>query len=266
MGAAPIRFTTVMNPEYEQLYYRVEERHWWMCARRQLCAWLVQQAVRDDARILEIGCSGGLLLQQLRAKGYRHLTGIDISPAAIERSRARGLPDTHVMDAQKLTLGQERFDVIVASDVLEHLADDNAALTAWRETLRPGGWLFVFVPAFQFLWSEHDEANRHFRRYRRQELRGRLERAGFIVKRSSYWNVFLFPPALLVRLVKRLLPRRPETGGRSDLHEAPKLLNESLKLLVGIENASLALGVNWPLGVSVMAVARKPAASRNSEQ
>jgi SAM-dependent methyltransferase len=248
-----------MKPEYEQLYYRVEDRHWWMRARRQIIGWLVRRVSPGlDSRILEIGCSGGLLLQEFRRAGLKHVTGIDISPAAIALCHERGIADAHVMDAQSPTLAGQQYDLLVASDVLEHLPDDALALAAWNRLLKPGGRLFVFVPAFPLLWSEHDEANRHFRRYRRPGLRQRLESQGFVVERASYWNFSLFLPVLALRLAKRLLPRRAAAPERPDLYEVPGPLNAALGLLLGLENRCLASGVNWPFGVSVMAVARKP--------
>jgi SAM-dependent methyltransferase len=250
-------FTPEMKDEYEQRYHRLEENHWWMRARRQICRGLVcRMNPKRDLRILEIGCSGGLLLRELRQQGYEHVTGIDISPAAVERCRARGIKDVHVMDAQRLTFENGQFDALIASDVLEHLSDDVQALREWRRILTPNGSLLVFVPAFPLLWSEHDEANQHYRRYRRADLRQRLHDSGFVVERSSYWIFSLFLSVLLVRLLKRLWRRKKGAVERPDLFKTPALIDWMLSLLLGWENWCLERGLNWPFGVSVMAVAR----------
>jgi SAM-dependent methyltransferase len=204
-----------------------------------------------------MGCSGGPLIQQLHADGYRRVTGIDISPAAIALCRQRDLVDTYVMDAQKLSFPDGRFDVITASDVLEHLADAPGAIREWRRLLKPGGVLIVFVPAFQFLWSEHDEANKHYRRYRRAELRQLLAANALVVERSSYWNSLLFFPVALVRLLKRCLPQK-RASDEGDLFVVPKVINRMLTWLLRRENGWLRRGGNFPFGVSVLAVARKP--------
>lgn len=246
-----------MKKEYEEQYHRLEERHWWFQGRRQLVHALVLQANPNRAcRILEIGCSGGPLIQQLNADGYAHVTGIDISTDGIEICQQRGLPDTHVMDAQKLSFADESFDIITASDVLEHLADAPQALREWLRVLKPGGRLIVFVPAFQFLWSEHDDVNKHFRRYNRPELRQLLTENGCVLARSSYWNFMLFWPVAIVRLIRRLRPRRETFAG--DIRPTPALLNRALIWLLSCENSLLLRGLNFPVGVSVMAMGSRP--------
>jgi SAM-dependent methyltransferase len=245
--------------EYEEQYHRLEEKHWWFQGRRHLVRALVLRANPDRAcRILEIGCSGGPLIQQLRSDGYRNLTGIDISPDGIKLCRQRGFTDTHVMDAQKLSFADESFDVLTASDVLEHLADAPQAVREWKRVLKPDGTLIVFVPAFQFHWSEHDEVNRHAKRYCRSDLRQLLADNGFMLVRSSYWNFMLFWPVTLVRLIRRLFPKRESFTG--DIRPTPALLNRVLILLLRGENFLLLRGLDFPVGVSVMALARKPAA------
>jgi len=247
-----------MKRDYEAQYHLLEEDHYWFRGRRHVVHELVLQANRDpDCRILEIGCSGGPLIQQLHGDGYRHVTGIDISAEGIELCRRRGLADTHVMDAQEMSFADGCFDVVTASDVLEHLADAPRAIREWRRLLKPGGTLIVFVPAFQFLWTEHDEANKHFRRYHRQELSRLLAGNGFDVLRSSYWNFALFFPVAAIRLLKRLMPKR-EASGAGDMFLPPMPVNRGLTLLLRCENWLLLRGLNYPVGVSVMAVARKP--------
>jgi len=248
-----------MKPAYEAHYHRLEEDHWWFRGRRNIVRTLVLQANADpNCCILEMGCSGGPLIQQLQSDGYQRVTGIDISSEAIALCRQRHLIDTYVMDAQKLSFPDEQFDVITASDVLEHLADAPGAIREWRRLLKPGGILIVFVPAFQFLWSEHDEANKHHRRYRRGELNQLLTASGLTVERSSYWNWLLFFPVALVRLLKRFWPRRP-AADQGDLFVVPGVINRTLTWLLCCENGWLRHGGNFPFGVSVMAVARKQA-------
>jgi SAM-dependent methyltransferase len=247
-----------MKKEYEEQYHRLEENHWWFRGRRNLVHSLVVQANPDrQCRILEMGCSGGPLIQQFQADGYAQVTGIDISPEAIELCKQRGLADTHIMDAQQLTFADEQFDVITASDVLEHLADAPRAIREWHRLLKPGGLLIAFVPAFQFLWSEHDEANKHYKRYRAPEIEQLLRENGFVVERRGYWNFSLFFPVTLVRLLKRLLPRHRKEATEGDLFAVPALLNNSLTWVLGCENRWLRWGRNFPFGISVMAIGRR---------
>lgn len=250
-----------MQKQYEEQYHRVESDHWWFVGRRQIVHRLVVAATgRRDCRILEIGCSGGVLMSELRREGFEQVSGIDISPRAIDVCRRAGL-DARIMDAQNLAFPDSCFDLITASDILEHLPDEGGALREWHRVLKPAGLLVVFVPAFMLLWSVHDVANKHFRRYRRHQLRRRLGECGFCVERSSYWNALAFPGVALIRGGRRLCRRGPpsDDGGKGDLFVPPVLVNRAMLALLRLENCLFHWGVNWPWGVSVMALARKPA-------
>ncbi|MEO6182949.1 MAG: class I SAM-dependent methyltransferase [Verrucomicrobiota bacterium] len=253
-----------MKKEYEAQYHLLEENHWWFLGRRHLLRELVLKSnANRSCRVLEIGCSGGPLIQQLHGDGYACVAGIDISGEAIALSRQRGLEGVQVMDAQKLAFPDENFDVITASDVLEHVENAPQALSEWFRVLRPGGTLIVFVPAFMFLWTKHDDANKHFHRYRKAELNRLLVDGGFMVRRSCYWNFFLFFPVAAVRLLKKFLPVAGKVE-HGDLNEPPELLNRFLFALLRWENRIFCLGVNWPWGVSVMALAQKRMPSRGA--
>ncbi len=251
-----------MNKSFEKTYHEVEAAHWWFVSRRALVKDLVCHAAPDrQSAILEIGCSGGLLMRQLRDCGYFRLTGIDISPEAIALCRERNLDDVRLMDAQQPDLPPASFDIIIASDVLEHLADAPRALAAWHQLLRPGGTLVVFVPAFQFLWSEHDRVNHHYHRYRAAELAGLLRSAGFEIRRQGYWIFSLFFPVAVVRVAKRFLVRPANKLPSGDLKAVPRLLNSLLILLMRAENRLMHLGLNFPWGISASVIAQKRTAA-----
>ena len=137
-----------MQKAYEERYHQAESDYWWFVGRRQIVRMLVEEEEPDkQSRILEIGCSGGLLMKEFQSLGLGQPTGIDISAEAIALCRRAGL-DAHRMDAQELALPAASFDVITASDVLEHLADEEKAAREWRRVLKPGGLLIVFVSRF----------------------------------------------------------------------------------------------------------------------
>jgi SAM-dependent methyltransferase len=245
-----------MNIEYEIKYHQIEENYWWFQARRDMVFRLVQALkLSSNADILEIGCSGGPLLQRLRSVGYTQLTGIDISEAGIAVAQQRGIPNVSCMDGTKLAFPDASFDLVVASDVLEHIQDEAQALQEWARVLRPGGRLLVFVPAFQFLWGKHDVVNQHFRRYTANQLATVVRGANLKVSRTSYWNVSLFFPTAVVRLFKHLLPKNnaPVTD---DLFAVSPLLNKLLSGFIQGENRLLQ-AINAPIGVSVFTLASK---------
>jgi len=247
-----------MNPDYEEKYHRFEESHWWLRARRDLVLALSRQLQPDNAsRVLEIGCSSGVLLRRFKSAGYKSVVGIDISEDAIQASHRLGSSNASVMDAQKLNFADASFDLITASDVLEHIADDVAALHEWARVLAPGGRAILFVPAFQELWSEHDLANQHFRRYRVAELAAKAQAAGLIVSRRSYWNALLFTPVAILRALRRLT-RRGGVGVADRFFPPPAApLNAALFAILTLENTLLRWGMNFPFGISAMIVARK---------
>ena len=252
-----------MDLTYEAKYHQLEEEHWWFASRRDAVYDLIQRLeLPATAAILEIGCSGGPLMQRLRAAGYADLTGIDVSGPAIELAQARGVSHVSVMDGAALAFADARFDLVIASDVLEHIEDEGRALREWTRVLKPGGQLLVFVPAHAHLWSEHDVVNHHFRRYSRQDLTAAIQRAGLAVGRSSFWNAAMYFPTAALRLGRRLVSgpvaavQKP--GATGDLHHFAGPANALLLGWVKLENRLLR-HLNLPLGVSMFALAHKPA-------
>lgn len=245
-----------MDADFQQTYHELEAAHWWFVGRRAIVADLLQRVVEDRAaKVLDIGCSGGHLIEELAARGFENVEGIDISESAIELCRQRGITRSVLMDAGAPTIAESSYDVLIASDVLEHLADDQRSLKSWYRIVRPGGLLIVFVPAFQALWSDHDVVNHHFRRYTRAQLSERLAEAGFVVQRSSYWNSVIFPAAAVVRLAQQWRP--PRAQPKADLRPAANATNQLLRFLIAAENIwhrslpSIA-------GLSTFAIAQKP--------
>jgi SAM-dependent methyltransferase len=252
-----------MNEAYEAKYHIQEEKHWWFETRRDIIINLLERSGRNS-KILEIGCSGGPLIRALHELGYKNVQGIDISRDAIDLCRRRGINDVFVMDGSKPEFKDGQFDIVIASDVLEHIQDDEKALLEWNRILKPAGKLIVFVPAFEILWSKHDEANHHYRRYSKSELIRVLEGAQFEIDRSSYWNFMLFFPTTLVRLIHRMLSIYGQQNG-DQLVELNPVANKVLFYLIKTENILLKV-LNFPVGVSVFATASKKIALAPSAQ
>jgi SAM-dependent methyltransferase len=170
--------------------------------------------------------------------------------------RDRGLGDVRVGRLEQLPWPDESFDLITCLDVIEHTPDDRVTLAELRRVCRPGGWLLVTVPAYQALWSGHDEANHHYRRYSRPALRGAARAAGWDVVRMSSFNSVLLAPAAAVRLAARR--RAAEQGPGNDLEIGPTWLNSALEFPLALEAGWLRRGRTLPFGLSLMAVLQRP--------
>lgn len=242
-----------MEIEYEKRYHEVETENWWFVSRRKYLLELLNDTSRDS-KILDIGCSSGIFLKDLERLGFKkeNLFGIDISEKAIENCKKNGIQNSFVMDAQKIEL-PEKFDVVVASDCLEHLQDDVKAIKNWSELLNKGGIMLVFVPAFQSLWSQHDEVNMHYRRYTNKELKNKLINQNLTIMKSSYWNFTLFIPLYLFRKINACLSRNKKKEGQII---DGKMSNIFLLKLLLLENALLRY-VDFPFGVSTFCIAKK---------
>jgi len=236
--------------------FELEDTYWWFAARRQLVADLIarHRPRPGPLRLLDVGCGTGATLGRLQAFGL--VVGLDRSPEALRYCRRRDHQGLVRARVEQLPIASASVDVIAALDLLEHVPDDAAAAAELARALRPGGLLVLTVPALPALWSEHDEALEHRRRYRARRLRSLLEAAGLRVVRLSPLITALLPPIAVLRFAQRLLPRRrgaPQTA----FIVPPRPVNRLLTLLLRVESRWV-LGRDLPAGVSLMAVARKP--------
>jgi len=245
-----------MEHHFEDIYHSLEENHWWFVGRRELILALARKyySGRKGIKILEIGCSGGPLLNLLVSQGYHQIFGIDISKKAVQLCKARGFKNVFLMDGANPHFDGEEFDLIIASDVLEHIQDDEKAVKEWRRFLKTEGIIICFVPALRALWSKHDEDNEHWRRYTKKTLQDIFVKNNFTIARSSYWNIALFIPTLFYRFLMRIFFKE---SAKYQLTENKYALNWLLSKLLRIENFFLIMGVNCPIGVSVFVVAKK---------
>jgi SAM-dependent methyltransferase len=233
----------------------VDDHHWWYRGRRRIIrSELDRLPLPSEADILDAGCGSGRTLEEL--VDYGTVSGIELSEDAAEVARGRGLGEVVVGRLEALPWETDSFDLITCLDVIEHTPEDHPALAELLRVCRPGGFMLVTVPAYPSLWSLHDEANHHFRRYSRRSLREALVGAGWGLCRISSFNSLLLAPAAVVRLSQR---RRGGTNGyTNDLEVGPAWLNTALEQPLRAEASWLARGHTLPAGLSLIAVVRKP--------
>jgi ubiquinone/menaquinone biosynthesis C-methylase UbiE len=247
-----IKLYSLMQKALESKLHLLEMSHWWFAGRRDMVGKLIRNANKSSS-ILDLGCAGGSMILFLNSQGFRSVSGIDISPDAISICSRRKAGKVSMMDARNLELPQGAFDMVVASDILEHIDKDQQAMKECFRVLKPGGKLVAFVPAFESLWSEHDVVAQHQRRYSKKEFLRRLRSAGFSIEYSSYWNTILFFPCAATRLLQRAF--KIKAGDQLD--RAHPFLNWLLSKLLHGENFFIQY-LPAPVGLSVFAVARKP--------
>jgi SAM-dependent methyltransferase len=231
----------------------VEDTHWWFAGRRTICERILDRvALPPRALILELGCGTGGNFPMLARRG--ELFALDNDESALQFAASRGLAKlARAALPREFPFAEKSFDLVVMTDVLEHLDDERGSLRAVRLSLKPRGWLLVTVPALQWLWSAHDTTHHHRRRYRASELRRLLADCGFAVDYLSYYNFVLFPAIAGLRTIQHLRAA-PLFNRRHDLRMPSRIVNAVLLRLFASER--LILGRRQlPIGVSLIALA-----------
>ncbi|ATX81782.1 2-polyprenyl-3-methyl-5-hydroxy-6-metoxy-1,4-benzoquinol methylase [Mariprofundus ferrinatatus] len=241
-----------MERKIYQLMRDVEDTHWWFTARREIVSKLLGSlSLSPEMKILDVGCGTGGNFNMLSKFGQ--LEGLECDEEALLMARKRDVcPVLHGSMPECVSIEGERYHLITMFDVLEHIEDDRGTILKAWELLLPGGRLMLTVPAFPFLWSEHDTQHHHKRRYKRGQLEQLLIDAKFEPEYLTYYNTLLFPIVVAARLIKRV------AGIHGDEEELPPpLLNRALKQIMASER-HLMPGIRLPFGVSLLAVCRKP--------
>lgn len=236
-----------------------DDRHWWYRGRRRVLGEVLRRiAPRPGSRLLDAGCGSGRELDELAAWGT--VSGVDLSAVAVARARARGHRDVHCAAIERMPFADGSFDLVTCLDVIEHTAEDRVALAELLRVTRPGGLLVVTVPAYQSLWSAHDVANGHFRRYRSATLTAAATAAGWSVLHDTHFNAVLLVPAAAVRLARRSRGADGADGGsgRSELTLTPPALDRILELPLRAEARVIGSGRRIGAGLSLLAVMARP--------
>lgn len=242
------------NPNFYAELANAEGGNFWFDSRNHLICWSLQRFFSGCTKFLEIGCGTGYVLKGITMRLPRcHIFGSDFFFEGLRFARAR-LPAISFcqIDARMLPY-KERFDVIGAFDVLEHIEEDECVLTQIYTAVIPGGGIVITVPQHMFLWGHMDTLSCHKRRYNREELIRKVEQAGFRVKYISSFVSFLLPLLWLSRLIKR-----SSTNIMEELRIG-KATNFLLSLIMLLEFGILKYGqISLPVGGSLLLVAIKP--------
>lgn len=246
-----------MDRKFLDAYYKMEREHWWFQVREKIILDQIKSTIfkNESLDILNIGAATGRSSEILQSFGevqsleYDEPSYVfcrDVLKMSIDKGSITELPYTN-----------ESFDCVCAFDVVEHVEDHEKAVSELFRVCKPGGKIFITVPAFMSLWSNHDVVNHHVRRYQKKQLLDLFKPFGGRLIRSSYFNFFLFCPIYIFRLAQRMFAKKrmEEIKPDNDMIES-SFINAVFKTIFSFERALLKK-INFPFGVSILLVWQK---------
>jgi SAM-dependent methyltransferase len=247
-----------MRVEDFELLYELESTYWWFVAMRRITNTLLRvELQKPDIRVLDAGCGTGFNVKYYGAIESRRVFGLDIADAAMDCIKRKGIDTAAQASIAAIPFLSQTFDIVFSLEVVTQIPRElhDTALQEMYRVLKPGGSLFLRVPAFMWLWSSHDEVLQVRYRYTRQEIEAKLAGLGYHVEWISYANGFLFPIILLRRFLKHL-----GIGGGSDVRPLPRglgWLDRTFRWVLESEAGWFRLGRRLPFGLSLICHAKK---------
>jgi SAM-dependent methyltransferase len=231
--------------------YQCEDTHWWFSARRVILKKILDSFIAKQAQqtILELGCGTGGNLALLNQ--YGEVFALEANQSACDMAKTRAIGNIKQGFLPNIPF-ENNFDLICLFDVLEHIDDEIAVLNTIKQKLNTKGQLLLTVPAYQFLWSAHDVAVNHKRRYTQKSLLALLKQAGFTIQYASYFNTWLFPLIYIIRLIHNITQKKQGT----DVAMPSPFMNKLLFFIFKSE-AYLLPHITLPFGVSIIVSATK---------
>ncbi len=238
--------------------FALEENYWWFVGRRGIIKSALARNLANCGQgwVLDLASATGGNLQMLGECGQ--VIALDLSPHALSRCRQRGARRLVCGSATALPLRERSVDLVASLDLLEHVEDDARAVGEMFRVLKPGGLVLVTAPAYQWLWSDHDVALAHQRRYVLGEVVALLRKAGLEVLQQTYCIFFMFVPIAAFRLLQRLLRCFARRSPPATAYiQVPPWVSRVFVWLLALEGRLLRR-TSLPFGVSCLCVGRKP--------
>lgn len=267
-----------MNKDYYQNYYHLERNHWWFVVRLEILKQELQKIInlqdKPKLKILNIGIATGKTSEMLSEFGEVTSLEYDATCAKFVRQKL----NIEVIEGSILELPFEEnsFDWVCAFDVVEHVEDDKKAISEMNRVCKNKGKICITVPAFQSLWSKHDEINQHFKRYKMNKIEKLFDlqseklnnKYSFKILRKTYFNSFLFIPIWLFRKLNFLIPQqfiRKGAGSDFEIYKENYFLDSILKGIFRIEKKLFHKNISFPFGVSVLLFVQKDNSEKSSQ-
>lgn len=241
-----------METQIYHLQYVAEDKFWWFQVRNSLVFDLISKycIVPPQTKVLDIGCGTGGFTHKL-ANSYQ-VIGLDSSNIAIEYCKKRGLQNVFCGKLDDFDFRNENIQMITLLDVIEHIENDLEILSKSYDILKEGGFIVITVPAYQWLWSNHDVLHQHYRRYTRKNLINMVKKLNFQIVYTSYFNSLLFLPAVIMRFFEKISGRKSKT----ELDNPEPKLNSIFKFIFNLERKIL-MKIKFPFGLSIILIAKK---------
>ncbi len=253
-----------MNEVVYHSNYQIENNYFWFLSRNSIVKNIFETLCNKDkkisnSKVLDIGCGTGGFAINLQNQGYE-VYCLDTEPIALDYCKKRGLTNLFncYIDELKNKLKSEgkneniEFSTAFALDVIEHIEDDAKAINDIYDLLPIGGYFVATVPAYKWLWSEHDIIHMHYRRYNINQFEKLLKSQCFHIKYSSYFNTFLFPAVVVKRFLDKLLNKK----SNSPVDVVSDTTNSILKSIFDKEKKFLP-NIKFPFGLSIIVIAQK---------
>lgn len=246
-----------MKKEEYEVLFNIEDNYWWYVGLRELVLSFVDglNKKKENLRILDAGCGTGKILESCK---NHDIYGIDFSEEAIKYCRLRKADKIVRGSICSLPFKEGSFDLVISLDVLYHknIEDDMKTLKELYHVMNKDGILLLNLPAYNFLRSRHDQAIHTRHRYTVEELKQKVEKAGFKMEKITYRNAILFPIAVAKRILEKIFFMHSDKV-ESDLKPLPRFLNNFLAYLLFLENKLIRFGFIFPFGLSIYCAARK---------
>jgi len=249
------------NDGFEASYFDelapLEANNFWFRSRNRIIIWALGHYFPDARNFLEIGCGTGFVLSGVK-QGIPdlRLSGSEIFANGLVYAGDRaGQCELFQMDARHIPF-EDEFGVIGGFDVLEHIAEDELVLQQMYRAVRPGGGVILTVPQHAFLWSKTDEHACHIRRYSKRDLQYKVRNAGFDLVRVTSFVSLLLPLMMISRFRQRAVEEDYDPLAELKIRG---WVNQILEKTLGLERALIRMGLSFPVGGSLLVVARKSA-------
>lgn len=251
-----------MQKQYYQQYYTLERTHWWFVARMQIIEDIIKHKVinSEPIKILNIGTATGAGTEMMQQFGEVTSVEYDVDCCTFLNSDLK--INTINASITDLPFNENEFDLVCAFDVIEHVNDHQLAANEMKRVCKPNGFVFVTVPAYQFLWSEHDVINQHCRRYKGKELANLFTPLNLSIVKQSYFNFWFFLPIAAIRIIlwpfqRNKLNQNPQQEAKSDFEKMNNGIVNKICYTIFISEKYLLRIFNFPFGVSNLLLLKK---------